>query len=157
MKHNHHYKLTTKWNGNKGTGTSHISEYDRSHSINFEAKPPLHLTTDNAAYGDKSKHNPEDLLVAALSSCHMLSYLYLCAQAGIVIVDYVDHATGIMEENISGGGHFTEVTLNPVCVVKDASMIEKAIELHHKAGEMCFIASSVNFKVNHNPACKVAG
>ena len=156
MKHLHHYKLTTKWNGNKGTGTSHVSEYDRSHTVTIDGKPAIQLTTDNAMYGDRSKLNPEDLLVAALSSCHMLSYLYLCSEAGVVITDYVDNATGIMEESITGGGHFTEVTLNPVCIVKDESMVELAVALHHKAGEICYIASSVNFKVGHKPTCKVA-
>ncbi len=156
MKHNHHYKLTTRWEGNKGTGTSHVAEYDRSHSVTIDGKPQLHLSTDNTVYGEKSKLNPEDLLVSALSSCHMLSYLYLCSQAGVVIIDYTDHATGIMEENISGGGHFTEVTLNPVCIVKDASKITQAMELHHKASEICYIANSVNFPVHHHPVCKVA-
>lgn len=152
MKKEHHYKLTTQWNGNKGTGTSSVSAYDRSHTVTIGNKPQLELTTDNALYGDKSKLNPEDLLVAALSSCHMLSYLYLCAEEGIVITSYTDTATGIMEESISGG-HFTEVTLNPVFAVKEAAMTQRAIELHHKAHKICYIASSVNFKVVHNPVC----
>lgn len=157
MKKEHHYKLTAVWNGNKGTGTSGVAAYDRSHTVTFDGKPELHLTTDNAKFGDRSKLNPEDLLVTALSSCHMLSYLYLCAMEGVVIVDYIDNAHGIMEEDISGGGHFTEVTLNPIFSVSDASMVEKAIELHHKAHEICYIASSVNFDVRTNPVCKVAG
>ena len=99
MPHEHHYKLTTAWTGNRGDGNKNIRTYDRSHTVSIPGKPELHLTTDNAAVGDKSKLNPEDLLVTALSSCHMLSYLYLCSLEGIVIYDYTDHATGIMVEN----------------------------------------------------------
>ena len=156
MNSTHHYQLTNTWNGNKGTGTSSVSEYDRSHTIKIGSKPKLQLTTDNPLFGDKSKLNPEDLLVAALSSCHMLSYLYLCAQAGVVVLAYTDNATGIMIEKISGGGSFKEVTLNPVVTVADDSMIEKAMELHHKAHEFCFIANSVNFEVRNNAVCEAA-
>ncbi len=151
----HHYKLTTEWHGNKGDGTKNIRAYDRSHTVRVQGKPELHLTTDNPAVGDQSKLNPEDLLVAAISSCHMLSYLYVCAFEGIVITAYIDNATGMMIEKESGGGSFKEVTLNPICVVADESMIEKAIELHHKAHEICYIANSVNFDVKCNPICKV--
>jgi organic hydroperoxide reductase OsmC/OhrA len=157
MSTQHHYTLTTIWKGNKGSGTSHISKYDRSHTLTIGGKPDLYLTTDNTHVGDKSKHNPEDLLVAALSSCHMLSFLYVCALEGVIVVDYIDNATGIMEENSEGGGHFTEVTLNPVFTVSDRSMVEKAIQLHKKAHDICFIANSVNFKVMHKPVCKTTG
>lgn len=156
MAHEHKYKLTAEWTGNKGDGNKNIRTYDRSHTISMEGKPELFLTTDNAAVGDKSKLNPEDLLVSALSSCHLLSYLYLCSLEGIVITAYTDNATGIMIENSSGGGSFKEVTLNPIFYVADANNAEKAIELHHKAHEICYIANSVNFEVKCNPICKVA-
>lgn len=154
MAHEHHYKLTTRWQGNKGTGTSNVRTYDRSHTVSIAGKPELHLTTDNAAVGDKSKLNPEDLLVAAVSSCHMLSYLYVCAMEGVVVTDYVDHATGMMLESGDAGGHFKEVVLNPEVIVAEERMIEKAIALHHKAHEICYIANSVNFEVTCNPICK---
>jgi organic hydroperoxide reductase OsmC/OhrA len=156
MAHEHKYKLTAEWTGNKGDGNKNIRTYDRSHTISIEGKPELFLTTDNAAVGDKSKLNPEDLLVSALSSCHMLSYLYLCSLEGIVITAYTDNASGIMIENSSGGGSFKEVTLNPIFYVADVNNVEKAIELHHKAHEICYIANSVNFEVKCNPICKVA-
>ncbi len=156
MIHEHHYKLTAKWEGNLGKGTLNIKGYDRSHTVSIQGKPDLHLTTDNPAVGDKSKLNPEDILVTAISSCHMLSYLYVCAKEGVIIVDYTDEATGIMVENVSGGGNFKEVTLNPICIVADASMIERAIELHHQAHEVCYIANSVNFEVKCNPVCKTS-
>jgi organic hydroperoxide reductase OsmC/OhrA len=155
MLREHNYKLTAVWTGNKGDGTKNIRTYDRSHTVSVEGKPELFLTTDNPVVGDKSKLNPEDLLVTAISSCHMLSYLYVCAMEGIVITSYTDNTTGIMIENTSGGGNFKEVTLNPIFYVADESMVEKAIELHHKAHEICYIANSVNFEVKFNPTCKV--
>jgi len=153
MAREHHYKLTTVWNGNKGTGTSNVKSYDRSHTVSVAGKPELHLTTDNPFVGDKTKLNPEDLLVTAISSCHMLSFLYVCAVEGIVITEYTDNATGIMIENESGGGSFKEVTLNPTFRVADEAMIDKALELHHKAHEICYIANSVNFEIKCNPIC----
>jgi organic hydroperoxide reductase OsmC/OhrA len=155
MNKEHNYKLHAKWHGNTGTGTSSVRGYDRSHTIKVEGKPDLHLTTDNPLVGDKTKLNPEDLLVSALSSCHMLSYLYVCALEGVVVTGYEDNSTGIMIENEAGGGQFQEVTLNPVVTVAEESMIEKAIELHHKAHEVCFIANSVNFEVKTNPVVQV--
>ena len=155
MAHEHTYKLTSVWTGNKGEGTKNVRTYDRSHTVSIQGKPSLFLTTDNAAVGDKSKLNPEDLLVSALSSCHLLSYLYLCAMEGIVVTSYTDNATGSMIEEASGAGSFKEVTLNPIFSVTDESMVERAIELHHKAHEICYIANSVNFEVRCNPSCSV--
>ena len=155
MAHEHTYKLTAVWTGNKGEGTKNVRNYDRSHTVSIQGKPELFLTTDNAAVGDKSKLNPEDLLVSALSSCHLLSYLYLCAMEGIVVTSYTDNAIGIMIEEASGAGSFKEVTLNPIFAVTDESMVERAIELHHKAHEICYIANSVNFEVKCNPSCNV--
>lgn len=155
MAHEHNYKLTTEWTGNSVEGTKNVRTYDRSHTVTIQGKPDLFLTTDNPAVGDKSKLNPEDLLVSAISSCHMLSYLYVCALEGIEITSYIDNATGIMVELASGSGSFKEVTLNPLFYVADESIVEKAIELHHKAHEICYIANSVNFDVKCNPICKV--
>lgn len=155
MKHEHNYKVRAEWTGNKGEGTKNVRSYDRSHTVTIQGKPELHLTTDNPAVGDKTKLNPEDLLVSAISSCHMLSYLYVCALEGIVITSYTDNATGIMIEEASGGGSFKEVNLYPICHVQNEQMIDKAIELHHKAHEICYIANSVNFEVKCNPICKV--
>jgi organic hydroperoxide reductase OsmC/OhrA len=155
MAHEHTYKLTAEWTGNTGEGTKNVRTYDRSHTVSIQGKPDLFLTTDNPAVGDKTKLNPEDLLVSAISSCHMLSYLYLCSMDGIVVTAYTDHATGVMIEHASGGGNFKEVVLNPQVVVANEGMVEKAIELHHKAHDICYIANSVNFEVKCNPSCKV--
>lgn len=147
----HKYNLTTTWTGNKGDGTLTYRGYERSHTIAVESKVDLLASSDPAFLGDITKHNPEELLLASLSSCHMLWYLHLCATAGIIVTAYEDNAEGIMEETESGSGKFTEATLYPVVTVKDASMKEQAIALHEKANEMCFIANSVNFKVHHRP------
>ena len=151
----HKYNLTIKWTGNQGTGTSSYVAYDRSHSVMVEGKREINLSSGPAFRGDKVKHNPEELLIASLSSCHMLWYLHLCAEAGVTVVDYSDNATGIMEESSNRGGRFSEVALNPVVTVTEHSMIDKANQLHKKANELCFIANSVNFKVLHFPVCKL--
>ena len=151
----HHYSVDIKWTGNKGNGTSAYGAYERSHEISAENKEAIFCSSDPSFRGDKKKYNPEELLVASLSSCHMLWYLHLCSEAGVSVVDYQDSPTGIMQEDKDGGGHFSEVTLNPIVTVKEANMIQKANELHDKAHELCFIARSCNFPVRHNPTCKM--
>ncbi len=155
MNTQHHYKLTLKWTGNTGTGTLNYRAYERSHTIIVENKQDILGSSDPSFRGDKTKHNPEELLLAALSSCHMLSYLHLCVVAGVIVTDYIDNATGIMINTPDGGGYFSEVTLNPIVTVTENSMIEKANELHKKANQLCFIANSVNFPVHHKPICRI--
>jgi organic hydroperoxide reductase OsmC/OhrA len=150
MAHLHTYTAHTSWIGNRGTGTSDYKSYDRNHDISMNGKPTLHCSSDPTFRGDPARQNPEELLVAALSGCHMLWYLHLCAMNGVIIEKYEDDATGSMKENKDGSGQFTEVILKPRVTVSDASMIEKANALHHDANKMCFIARSVNFVVKHN-------
>ena len=152
----HNYTTTIRWTGNNGTGTSSYRSYERSHVISADGKPEIPASSDPAFRGDKSRYNPEDLLLASVSSCHMLWYLHLCAEAGVVVLDYVDNAEGTMTETPDGGGKFTEVILKPAIIVSEASMIDKAMELHHKANSLCFIANSVNFTVRHQPEIKAA-
>jgi organic hydroperoxide reductase OsmC/OhrA len=152
----HHYKAHTTWVGNRGTGTSDYKAYDRNHDISMAGKPDLLCSSDPTFRGDKKRHSPEDLLVAALSGCHMLWYLHLCAVNGVVVLQYSDEASGIMRENPDGSGEFTEVVLNPRVTVSEKSMLDKANELHHKAHELCFIARSVNFPVRHQPVALVS-
>ncbi len=154
MSGQHNYKVTIKWTGNKGTGTDHYKNYERSHQIIIENKLDILGSSDQKFRGDKTKHNPEDLFVSSLSSCHMLWYLHLCSEAGVVVTDYIDNATGIMIETSNGGGQFTEVTLNPIVTVTEQHMIDKANKLHKKANKLCFIANSINFPVKHNPMAK---
>ena len=154
MPHQHQYFLTVKWTGNKGQGTSSYDSYDRSHIITSEGKDNISGSSDPAFRGDVTMYSPEDLLVASLSACHMLWYLHLCSEAGVIVVDYYDNATGTMLESSEGGGHFTEVTLFPVVTVTEQSMMNKADELHKKANELCFIANSCKFPIYHKPTCQ---
>lgn len=156
MKKEHNYELVVQWTGNKGSGTSDYTEYERSHSVFIKNKPEMHCSSDGPFRGDTSKYNPEDLLLAALSSCHMLWFLHLCADAGIIVMEYSDHAKGRMIQKETGGGHFKSVTLNPRVIITDASLINKANALHTKANQQCFIANSMNFAVDHNPICTCA-
>lgn len=155
MHPNHNYKLTLKWTGNKGNGTSSYRSYDRNHEIFSEGKTTLLGSADPTFHGDKTAHNPEDLLLASLSACHMMSYLHVCVKNGIVVTDYIDNATGIMAVKEDGSGHFIEVTLNPIVTITDESFFAKANQLHSEANKLCFIANSVNFPVKHNAASKI--
>ena len=155
MDKKHYYNLTIRWTGNNGTGTNSYRAYERTHRIQGKDKAEILCSSDGSFRGDKTRYNPEELLVAAISSCHMLWYLHLCADAGVVVVDYTDNATGVMQETENGSGYFTEITLFPKVVVKDASMIKMANSLHSKANEYCFIANSVKFPVHHQPTCEV--
>ncbi|WP_338870096.1 OsmC family protein [Spirosoma sp. SC4-14] len=154
MSKQHTYTLTTRWTGNTGEGTRSYRSYERDHVIMAGTKPPIPASSDPSFRGNKMRYNPEELLVASLSSCHMLWYLHLCAEAGVVVVDYTDEATGTMLETADGSGHFSEVTLFPNVVVADESMIETANGLHHRAHQLCFIANSCNFPVYHKPICR---
>lgn len=152
----HQYILTVEWTGNNGTGTDHYRSYERDHVVRVESKPDLHGSADPTFRGDRSKHNPEDLLLAALSACHMMSYLHVCAIHGVVVTAYRDEATGSMETFGDGSGRFTEVVLHPDVVVRDADMQAKANALHAKASALCFIANSVNFPVHHRATVRIA-
>lgn len=145
----HHYALTSVWTGDAGTGTSGYRDYRRDVTITVEGKPELLASADKPFRGDPSRWNPEDMLLASLSECHLLSYLHACVTAGVVVVSYRDEATGVMRENGAGGGAFVEVVLHPQVVVADASMVEAAERAHAQANEWCFIANSVNFPVRH--------
>ncbi|MCG8360651.1 MAG: OsmC family protein [Kiloniellales bacterium] len=147
----HDYATSIVWTGNLGDGTSSYEAYGRQHEISCVGKPPIQGSSDPAFKGDPSRYNPEDLLVASLSACHMLWYLHLCAKAGVTVVDYRDEAQGQMAEERTGGGRFTNVVLRPVVTITAESDRQKAHELHHPAHANCFIASSVNFPVRCEP------
>jgi len=150
----HNYAATVRWTGNKGTGTSAYRAYSRDHEIRSPGKPAIAASSDPAFHGDASRYNPEELLVASLSTCHMLWYLHLCAVNKVVVLDYEDHAAGTMEESGDGGGRFLEVTLRPRVTVTAESDLEVAKRLHHDAHAKCFIASSVNFPVGCEPVIR---
>jgi len=148
----HHYKLTIEWTGNKGSGTFDYRSYSRNHIIKIPSKSSEILGSSDSSYrGDETRYNPEELFLSSISSCHMLWYLHLCSDNDVIVHQYVDHAEGILGEAIDGSGKFEQIILFPQIVVTEESMINKAISLHHKANEMCFIANSLNLSVEHKP------
>ena len=156
MSKNHFYKTQLKWTGNKGIGTKDYKSYDRNYTITAPVKSQvIEGSSDPAFLGDTTKYNPEELLVASISSCHMLWYLHLCAQNNITVLQYSDEAKGEMEEDKSGGGKFQKVTLFPTITIQETDAVELAKSLHEKAHEMCFIANSCNFPVHCSPTVKV--
>jgi organic hydroperoxide reductase OsmC/OhrA len=149
----HRYQTITKWTGNLGTGTSEYKAYSRNHEITAAKKAAaIQGSSDPLFRGDPSRYNPEDLLVGALSACHMLWVLHLCADAGIIVIDYSDEAAGELVEHPDGSGEFTRVTLHPRMTITDGSRIEEAVAIHHQAHKLCQIARSVNFQVSHEPS-----
>ena len=152
----HEYAARLEWTGHHGAGTTSYETYGRDYTIAIDGKPPLAGSADPAFRGDPARHNPEDLLLAAASSCHLLSYLALCARARIVVLRYADEASGTMEEDGRGGGRFTDIVLRPRVVVADAAQRDRALALHAKAHELCFIANSLALPVRHEATVEVA-
>lgn len=153
----HQYATTVKWTGNLGTGTSGYKNYGRDHEISAPGKPVIFGSSDPAFRGDAARYNPEEILVASLSTCHMLWYLHVAAVNKVVVLDYQDNATGTMEEKANGGGQFVEVTLKPVITLTPESDVKIARHLHHEAHEKCYIAASMNFPVKCEPVFRVQG
>jgi organic hydroperoxide reductase OsmC/OhrA len=158
MARTHTYDVTIEWTGNLGQGTDGYRAFSRAHDVRGDGKATIAASSDPALRGDATRWNPEELLVASVSQCHMLWYLHLCAGNGVVVTDYADRAHGVMtmDEN-GGGGQITEVTLHPEVTVADSSMTEKANALHDDINAVCFIARSVNFPITHEPAIRVQG
>ena len=154
--HEHIYSIQVTWTGNLGQGTSSYRAYARDHDIVSAGKPTIPGSADPAFRGDRTRYNPEDLLVASLSACHMLWYLHLAAEAGVVVVDYADQAGGVMLETEAGGGSFTSVVLRPTVTVLPGADLALAAHLHTRAHELCFIANSVNFPVTCEPTIVLA-
>lgn len=145
--HIHQYSAQLVWDGNLGSGTADYSGYSRAHRIEIAGKPDLLGSSDAAFRGDAKRHTPEDLFIAALSACHMLSYLALCARSGVCVVSYEDDASGVLLCDQNGGGRFSEVTLCPRVTITDAARESLAQHLHKTAHERCYIASSCNVPI----------
>jgi organic hydroperoxide reductase OsmC/OhrA len=152
----HRYTVTLRWTGNAGSGTSGYRAYRRDHVTEVAGKPPIPGSSYPAFRGDPARWNPEELLVSSLSSCHMLWFLHLCADAGVVVTGYIDRPEGEMAETPDGGGRFSRVILRPEATLAAGSDIGKARHLHHLAHEKCFIANSVNFPVQCEPVFRTA-
>lgn len=146
----HDYEVTTEWTGNRGEGTRDYQSYDRDFLICADGKPDIAGSSDAAFRGDPGRWNPEELLVASVSACHKLWYLHLCADAGIRVMSYLDHAHGVMIAHANGGA-FSRIVLRPVITVGRQEDIDAAGKLHLEAHTKCFIASSVNFPIEIEP------
>jgi organic hydroperoxide reductase OsmC/OhrA len=147
----HTYELRVEWTGNDGQGTKTYKTYRRDHLIRAAGKPDVPGSSDPNFRGDAARYNPEELLVASLSACHMLWYLHLCAVNHITVLDYQDAASGVMEEAADGSGQFARVVLRPQVKISAGDDQAKALALHHDAHRLCFIARSVNFPVEAEP------
>jgi organic hydroperoxide reductase OsmC/OhrA len=152
----HRYSVQVTWTGNLGQGTSGYGAYSRNHEIAAPGKPALPGSSDPTFRGDPERYNPEELLVSSLSTCHMLWYLHLCAEAKIAVLQYVDDAAGVLTERSDGGGRFTEVTLRPHVTIAPGGDLDRAAALHERAHHLCFIANSVNFPVRCEPQTQTA-
>jgi len=149
MSKTHHYTAQIAWTGAGDAGTKNYKSYERSYAVNIAGKTTIAGSADPAFRGDPSCHNPEDMLVASVSSCHMLWYLHLCSVSGVTVTSYVDTAEGIMEEDAQGSGRFTKIILRPTIKITTDSDKKIAEMAHVKANEMCFIANSLNCPVEH--------
>ncbi|MCI9845390.1 OsmC family protein [Flavobacterium pectinovorum] len=155
MKSEHLFKAAIKWNSKQNQEQSERKFYSKTHQIKIEGKPILDISAAKAFKGDPELYNPEDLLLSSLVSCHMMSYLYVCSQNGIDVLEYSDNAEATLEVSVDGSGRFTEVRLHPKVKIANADQIELSLELHKKANQLCFIANSCNFPVLHNAVCEV--
>lgn len=152
----HTYALDLTWTGNLGDGTTGYRSYSRDVLAASSGKPDLLLSADRPFRGDPARWNPEELLLAALSECHLLSFLHVAVLHGVVVTSYTDAPVGTMvQEGI--GGRFTEVVLRPTVTVADAGVVDLLPQLHEEASAACFIAASVNFPVRHEPVTLVGG
>jgi organic hydroperoxide reductase OsmC/OhrA len=151
-KRSHQYEVHVAWAGNTGSGTSSYAGYGREHNISAPEKATISGSSDPAFRGDKRRYNPEELLVASASACHMLTYLHLCAVNGVVVSTYDDRPTGEMEEAMGGAGAFVRVDLRPAVTITAASDVARAEALHEEAHHACFIANSLKAPVIVHPA-----
>jgi organic hydroperoxide reductase OsmC/OhrA len=156
MTFKHLFKAAIIWTSNQNQEESGRKIYTKSHQTKIEGKPVLDISAAKAFKGDPELYNPEDLLLSSLVSCHMMSYLYVCAQNGIEVLEYTDNAEAILEVAPDGSGRFTEVRLYPKVKITNADKIQEALELHTKANKLCFIANSCNFPVLHDATCETA-
>jgi len=152
----HDYTARVEWTGNRGEGTRTYRGYDRTWDIATPGKPLIHCSNDPLLGGDPGLPNPEDLLLASLSACHMLWYLHLASVAGIVVTAYQDNPVGVGETSPNGAGRFVSAMLKPQITVQAGADLAEAEAIHHRIHEFCFIARSVNFPVRYEPRFVIA-
>jgi organic hydroperoxide reductase OsmC/OhrA len=149
MAKTHDFTAKIVWTGDRGEGTKRYHGYDRTWRIATLGKTPIEASNDPMLGGDPSKPNPEDLLLASLSACHMLWYLHLASQAGIVVRGYQDTPLGVGETGPRGEGRFIRAVLRPTICVERGADLAKADALHTEVHAFCFIARSVNFAIGY--------
>ncbi|ORB25302.1 OsmC family protein [Mycolicibacterium parafortuitum] len=152
----HSYEVSVTWTGNQGAGTRDVRSYSRDHVVGAHGRAPIDASSDPAFRGDPARWNPEQLYVASIAQCHMLWYLHLAAAAGVTVVGYEDRSTAVMVEEPGGAGRFESVTLNPVVTIVAGGDAELAERLHHRVGDYCFIARSVNTPIHHRATIRTA-
>ncbi len=145
----HNYSIELIWTGNTGSGTTSYRGFSRDHEVAATGPELILGSSDPAFRGDASRWNPEQLYIASIAQCHMLWYLHLATQAGVVVTDYVDRPTGVMVEEATGAGQFDSVTLHPTVTIAAGSDPSVAEELHERVGDYCFIARSINTPIRH--------
>jgi organic hydroperoxide reductase OsmC/OhrA len=155
MSKEHHYELTVEWIGNLGQGTTGYRSYSRNHEVRLSSRPVIDGSSDVAFHGDPERWSPEQLFLAAASQCHLLWYLHLASDAGVVVTEYVDTPTAMMLEETSGAGQFAQITLHPVVTITDQANVPQAKRIHDRAGSKCFIARSVNLPISVEPTILV--
>jgi organic hydroperoxide reductase OsmC/OhrA len=151
----HRYEATLTWTGGAEGPTASYQSYSRAWRMEFAGKPPLDGSADPTFRGDPSLHNPEELLLAALATCHMLSYLALCSLKGVAVTSYRDRPEGAMARGADGRTRFVSVRLHPEVTIADAAKLDLARGLHDGAHAECYIANSVNFPVETAPTINV--
>jgi len=152
----HVFTAEVEWTGDTGSGTSDYRSYRRTHVVRAPGKPDLPGSSAPVFRGDPDRYDPEELLVASLSACHMLWYLHLCAVNGVTVVGYLDRPSGTLVESDDGSGRFHEVVLRPAVRIARGSP-DVARSLHEEAHHRCFVANSVNFPVRCEPTIERAG
>ena len=150
------FQSKIEWTGNTGSGTFDPRSYDRSHTISVPTKKQVIEASSSSFFrGDESKLNPQELFLSSIASCHLMKYLHYCAENGIIVLAYEDHAEATVEENEDGGGKFVSVLLKPKIIVSEQNMVSEAIELHKTIGDKCFVANSCNFPIACEPQVSV--
>ena len=145
----HRYRIANRWTGDKGAGTSSYTAYSRNHELSAEGKSAvIPGSSDPHFRGDPARYNPEELLLASASACHMLWVLHWCSDAGIVVTEYDDDAIGEMIEHPDGSAEFTQITLRPRMKITDPSRTAELAAIHHKVHEVCAIARSLRCPVS---------
>ena len=150
----HTYEVGLTWTGARGGGTTGYRDYGRDVLAASTGRPELELSADKPFRGDPARWNPELLLLAALGECHLLSFLHMAVRHGVTVTAYTDSPVGWMEQE-GLGGRFTRVLQRPRVTVLDPAHVEVLPQVHQEASEACFIASSVNFPVDHEPVAHV--